>query len=89
MHIRNTRAFMTDFSLHFLTETICPSLRGYRKYSTKGSTDLPAMTRNHSHVDVVYASRFTVNSKRKFSSGRGDAVRELRKRPQIAYFKDS
>lgn len=62
------RALMADFILHFLTGTICPSPRAYRKYSTKGSRNLPAMAGIHSFARTVCVA-FTVNSKRKFSSG--------------------
>lgn len=73
------RALMADFILHFLTGTICPSPRAYRKHS-KRSRNLPATAGSTSHVR--YAPR--LRSIRRESSLRED-VRELRKRPQTAY----
>lgn len=79
MYIRNAR-FNGGFYSEFSHRNDLPFTS--RKYSTKGSRDLPAMAGNHSHV---HGMRRVLRSIRRESSPRED-VRELRKRPQIAYF---
>lgn len=59
------RALMADFILHFLTGTICPSPRAYRTLEKIAQSSRDGGI----HFARTVCATFTVNSKRKFSSG--------------------